>query len=62
MTTSTGSWASRDPMGVRASELSRAPWSLRYRIAVSRLACGGGSMKGKVRGSPTLMLFICNEK
>lgn len=29
ITTSTGSWASRDPMGVRASELSRAPWSRR---------------------------------
>lgn len=29
ITTSTGSWASRDPIGVRASELSRAPWSWR---------------------------------
>lgn len=30
-------------------------------MAVSRLAGGGGSMKGKVRGSPTLILFIWNE-
>lgn len=30
-------------------------------MAVSKLVGGGGSMNGKVRGSPTLMLFIWND-
>jgi len=57
ITTSTGSWASRFPTGVRSSASSRAPCSFRYPTAVSRLDEGGGSRKGKVRGSPSPMLF-----